>query len=240
MFAKRLTVLSGLALLTLLPVNSASAQTCSAPDSKSTVNYNLHNPVSQILTNIFNNPATTESLGGEFFFEFHCETKANGDLHEHWTSHYNLTGTDSNGIKYIGKDQQNYDLKLDPDGTLPPMPTSDFRTSDKFKLKAITEVLEGKLVKRKVPLKALQFGPIQDAAGSTVRQEVTMQQGIPTEKAREIVKSIKETKKKVQASIQGDLVRVSGKDRDTLQEVMQHLRSQDFGIDMQFTNYRSV
>jgi uncharacterized protein YajQ (UPF0234 family) len=113
-------------------------------------------------------------------------------------------------------------------------------SKDEFKLKAITEVLEGKLVKRKVPLKALQFGPIQDAAGSTVRQEVTMQQGIPTEKAREIVKSIKETKKKVQASIQGDLVRVSGKDRDTLQEVMQHLRSQDFGIDMQFTNYRSV
>ena len=113
-------------------------------------------------------------------------------------------------------------------------------SKDEFKLKAITEVLEGKLVKRKVPLKALQFGPIQDAAGSTVRQEVTMQQGIPTEKAREIVKSIKETKKKVQASIQGDLVRVSGTDRDTLQEVMQHLRSQDFGIDMQFTNYRSV
>ena len=113
-------------------------------------------------------------------------------------------------------------------------------SKDEFKLKAITEVLEGKLVKRKVPLKALQFGPIQDAAGSTVRQEVTMQQGIPTEKAREVVKSIKETKKKVQASIQGDLVRVSGKDRDTLQEVMQHLRSQDFGIDMQFTNYRSV
>jgi uncharacterized protein YajQ (UPF0234 family) len=113
-------------------------------------------------------------------------------------------------------------------------------SKDEFKLKAITEVLEGKLVKRKVPLKALQFGPIQDAAGSTVRQEVTMQQGIPTEKAREIVKSIKETKKKVQASIQGDLVRVSGKDRDTLQEVMQHLRSHDFGIDMQFTNYRSV
>jgi len=112
-------------------------------------------------------------------------------------------------------------------------------SKDEFKLKAITEVLEGKLVKRKVPLKALQFGPIQDAAGSTVRQEVTMQQGIPTEKAREIVKSIKEAKKKVQASIQGDLVRVSGKDRDTLQEVMQLLRSSDFGIDMQFTNYRT-
>jgi len=138
MFAKRLTVLSGLALLTLLPVNSASAQSpgfsCSAPDSKSTVNYNLHNPISQTVTNSCTSPATTVNLGGEFFFEFHCETKANGDLHEHWTSHYNLTGTDSNGIKYIGKDQQNYDLKLDPDGTFPPVPTSDFRTSDKFKL----------------------------------------------------------------------------------------------------------
>ncbi len=112
-------------------------------------------------------------------------------------------------------------------------------SKDEFKLKAVTEVLEGKLVKRKVPLKALTFGPIEPAAGSTVRQEITLQNGIPTEKAREIVKSIKDTKKKVQASIQGDLVRVSGKDRDTLQQVIQHLRSQDFGIDMQFMNYRS-
>ncbi len=112
-------------------------------------------------------------------------------------------------------------------------------SKDEFKLKAVTEVLEGKLVKRKVPLKALTFGPIEPAAGSTVRQEITLQNGIPTETAREIVKSIKDTKKKVQASIQGDLVRVSGKDRDTLQQVIQHLRSQDFGIDMQFMNYRS-
>jgi len=112
-------------------------------------------------------------------------------------------------------------------------------SKDEFKLKAVVEVLEGKLVKRKVPLKALTFGPIQPAAGSTVRQEITLQNGIPTEKAREIVKSIKDTKKKVQAAIQGDLVRVSGKDRDTLQQVIQHLRSQDFGIDMQFTNYRT-
>jgi uncharacterized protein YajQ (UPF0234 family) len=72
-----------------------------------------------------------------------------------------------------------------------------------------------------------------------VRQRITMQQGIPTEKAREIVKAIKDTKKKVQAAIQGDLVRVSGKDRDTLQEIMAVLRNRDFGIDMQFTNYRS-
>jgi uncharacterized protein YajQ (UPF0234 family) len=112
-------------------------------------------------------------------------------------------------------------------------------SKDEFKLKAVVEVLEGKLVKRKVPLKALTFGPVEPAAGSTVRQEITLQNGIPTEKAREIVKSIKDTKKKVQAAIQGDLVRVSGKDRDTLQQVIQHLRSQDFGIDMQFTNYRT-
>ena len=77
------------------------------------------------------------------------------------------------------------------------------------------------------------------AGGSTVRQEVTLQQGIPIEKAREIVKLIKDSKKKVQASIQGDFLRIAGKDRDTLQDVMQLLRSSDFGIDMQFTNYRT-
>lgn len=112
-------------------------------------------------------------------------------------------------------------------------------SADEFKLKAVNDVLQGKLVKRGVPLKALTYGKIEDAAGSTVRQRITMQQGIPTEKAREIVKAIKDTKKKVQAAIQGDLVRVSGKDRDTLQEIMAVLRNRDFGIDMQFTNYRS-
>ena len=112
-------------------------------------------------------------------------------------------------------------------------------SKDEFKLKAVNDVLESKLAKRKVPLKALQYGPIEPAAGSSVRQEIELQQGIPIEKARDIVKSIKDTKKKVQASIQGDLVRVSGRDRDSLQEIIQHLRSQDFGIDMQFTNYRT-
>src|ERR1051326_5219770 len=82
-------------------------------------------------------------------------------------------------------------------------------SADEFKLKAVTEVLEQKLVKRKVPLKNLAYGPIEPAAGSTVRQVVTMQQGIPIEKAREIVKTIKDSKKKVQASINADLVRVS-------------------------------
>ena len=112
-------------------------------------------------------------------------------------------------------------------------------SQDEFKLKAVLDILEQKLVKRQVPLKGLTFGAVSAAAGSSVRQEISLQQGIPIEKAREIVKTIKESKKKVQASIQGDLVRVSGKDRDTLQEVMALLRSHDYGIDMQFTNYRS-
>ena len=113
-------------------------------------------------------------------------------------------------------------------------------SADEYKLKSVIEVLEGKLVKRKVPLKGLSYGKVEPAAGSTVRQEITLQQGIPTEKAREIVKRIKDTKLKVQASIQGDFVRVSGRDRDTLQQVIAMLRNEDFGIDMQFTNYRTV
>jgi cyclic-di-GMP-binding protein len=110
---------------------------------------------------------------------------------------------------------------------------------DEYKLKAVNDILQGKLVKRGVPLKALTYGAVETAAGSTVRQKITMQQGIPTEKAREIVRVIKDSKKKVQASIQGDSVRVSGKDRDTLQDIIALLRGHDFGIDMQFTNYRS-
>ncbi len=112
-------------------------------------------------------------------------------------------------------------------------------SADEFKLRAITEILEARLVKRGVPLKGLTFGEVIQAAGSTVRQEVSIQNGIPIEKAREIVKKIKEAKLKVQASIQGDLVRVSGKNRDDLQQVIHLLRGEDFGIDMQFTNYRT-
>jgi len=112
-------------------------------------------------------------------------------------------------------------------------------SEDEYKLKAVTEILEQKLVKRKVPLKGLVFGTIIPAAGSSVRQEISLQQGIPIEKAREIVRVVKESKKKVQASIQGDFVRIAGKDRDALQEVMQLLRALDLGIDMQFTNYRT-
>lgn len=110
---------------------------------------------------------------------------------------------------------------------------------DEYKLKSINDVFQQKLVKRGVPLKGLTYGPVEPAANATTKQKITMQQGIPIEKARDIVKLIKNSKKRVQASIQGDLVRVSGKDRDTLQEIIALLRQQDFGIDMQFTNYRS-
>ena len=110
---------------------------------------------------------------------------------------------------------------------------------DEYKLQAVTEILRQKLVKRGVSLKALTFGKVEPAAGSSVRQKVTLQQGIAGEKAKEIVRIIKDSKKKVQASIQGDTVRVSGKDRDALQEIMALLRGHDLGIDMQFTNYRS-
>jgi cyclic-di-GMP-binding protein len=112
-------------------------------------------------------------------------------------------------------------------------------SQDEFKLKAVVDVLQTKLVKRNVPLKALTFGTLIPAAGSSVKQEITLQQGISTEKAREIVKKIKDSKLKVQASIQGDFVRVAGKDRDTLQTVIKLLRETDFGIDMQFVNYRT-
>lgn len=112
-------------------------------------------------------------------------------------------------------------------------------SDDDYKLKSLNDILQSKFVKRGVPLKGLTYGKVEQALGGTVRQRITLQQGIPQDKAKEIVKHIKDTKLKVQASIQGDFVRVTGRDRDVLQEVISALRAQDFGIDMQFTNYRS-
>ena len=112
-------------------------------------------------------------------------------------------------------------------------------SKDEFKLKAVVDILQSKLIKRHVPLKGLTYGEIIPSAGSTVKQEVVLQQGIEIEKAREIVKKIKDSKLKVQASIQGDFVRVAGKDRDTLQSAIKLLRDSDFGIDVQFTNFRT-
>ena len=110
---------------------------------------------------------------------------------------------------------------------------------DETKLRNMNDILQQKLVRRGVPLKALSYGKVEPAAGGTVRQQAQIQQGIPQEKAKDIVKSIKDSKAKVQASIQGDMVRVSGRDRDTLQEVIASLKARDFGINMQFTNYRT-
>ncbi len=110
---------------------------------------------------------------------------------------------------------------------------------DEFKLKQVVDILETKLVKRQVPLKALSRGQAEPAGGGRIRQRIELQQGIPIEKAREIVKLVKGTKRKVQVQIQEDQVRVFGRDRDELQAVIQFLREQDLGIHMQFLNYRS-
>jgi len=111
---------------------------------------------------------------------------------------------------------------------------------DDFKLKAMWEVLQAKMVRRGVPVRNLKPGEIRPAGGSTVRQEITLQQGIPTETARAIVKFIKDQKlKKVQAAIQGEQVRISSPSRDELQNVIALLKKQDYGIELQFGNYRS-
>jgi uncharacterized protein YajQ (UPF0234 family) len=144
-----------------------------------------------------------------------------------------------NAIAQAGKEiATRYDLKnsgskieLVDDGIVLSAP-------DDYTLKAVRDVLEGRLVKRGVPLKALSFGSIEQALGGTTRQKVALQQGIPTEKAREIVKIVKGTKRKVQTAIQGDQLRVSGKNKDDLQAVIQLLKETDLGIDMQFVNYR--
>jgi hypothetical protein len=148
----------------------------------------------------------------------------------------------SNAIQQALKEiQQRYDLKgsnstitlVEKDNKI------QLASADDFKLKAVIEILEQKLIKRKVSLKGLEYGVVTPAAGSSVRQEIKLQQGIDADKARKIVAAIKDSKKKVQVSIQGDLLRVAGKDRDVLQEVMHLLRSGDFGLDLQFINYRS-
>src|SRR4029079_14690467 len=110
---------------------------------------------------------------------------------------------------------------------------------DEFKLNALWEIIQTRLVRRNVPVKNLTRGPAIDAANSTVRQDITLQQGIPGEKAKDIVKFLKAAKvKKVQASIQGDQLRVTSPSKDDLQEAMRVLRDQDFGVALQFGNYR--
>lgn len=114
----------------------------------------------------------------------------------------------------------------------------ELTAEDETKLRNMNDILQGKFVKRGIALKALDYQKIEPAAGGTVRQAVKIQQGIPGDKAKEIVRFIKDSKLKVQASIQGDTVRVTGKDRDVLQDVIARLKATDFGIDMKFDNYR--
>ena len=112
-------------------------------------------------------------------------------------------------------------------------------SANEYKLEAVKDILAQKLVKRGVSLKNLTYGKIEQAAGQSVRQKVSLQQGIPVEKAKEIVRMVKDSKKKAQASIQGDTVRISSKSRDDLQAVMAMLRGKEMGLDLQFTNYRT-
>ncbi len=110
---------------------------------------------------------------------------------------------------------------------------------DETRLRNMNDIFQSKLLKRGISLKALDYQKIDAASGGSVRQSVKIQQGIPTDKAKEVVKFIKDEKLKVQASIQGETIRISGKDRDTLQEVIAKLKATEFGIDMQFDNFRS-
>lgn len=111
-------------------------------------------------------------------------------------------------------------------------------SEDDFKLRNVSDILESKLIKRQISLKALEYGKIQPAAGDTVRQEVKLVQGISQDKGREINRLLKESKIKVTSSTQGDQIRVTGKNKDDLQMVIAFLRKQDLGIELQFINYR--
>lgn len=113
-------------------------------------------------------------------------------------------------------------------------------SDDEYKLKSVIDILQGKLVKRGVPTRNISYGKLEPALSGTVRQRLTLQQGIPVDKAKEVVKAIKDSKIRVQASIQSDQVRVTGKSRDDLQTVIQLLKGKDFGIELQFENFRNT
>jgi uncharacterized protein YajQ (UPF0234 family) len=125
--------------------------------------------------------------------------------------------------------------KIELEGT----ETIQLASADEYKLKAVIEILSQKLVKRGVSLKNLEYEKLEAASNSSVRQKIKLLQGIPSEKAKIIVAAIKDSKKKAQASIQGDTVRVVSKDKDTLQDIMSMLRAKDVGVELQFTNFRS-
>ena len=131
-----------------------------------------------------------------------------------------------------------YDLKGSKNEVLLEKQDITVTSADDMKLKAVVDILQSKLHKRGVPLKALTYGKVEPAAGSTFRERIGLQQGIPMEKAKEIVRLIKDTKLRVQAAIQDEQVRVTGKNKDDLQKVIALVRERELGIAVQFTNYR--
>jgi uncharacterized protein YajQ (UPF0234 family) len=136
--------------------------------------------------------------------------------------------------------RQRFDLKdTHSEVNLEGEDTIQLASSNEYKLEAVKDILAQKLVKRGVSLKNLTYGKIEPATGQSVRQKISLQQGIPAEKAKEIVRLVKDSKKKAQASIQGDTVRISSKDRDELQAIIALLRGKDMGLELQFTNYRT-
>jgi uncharacterized protein YajQ (UPF0234 family) len=135
---------------------------------------------------------------------------------------------------------QRFDLKdSHSDITMEGSDAIELTSAGEYKLDAVKEILGQKLVKRGVSLKNLTYEKMEEASGKSVRQKIKLQQGIPIEKAKEIVRLVKDSKKKAQASIQGDTVRISSKDRDELQGIIALLRGKDLGLELQFTNYRS-
>jgi len=136
--------------------------------------------------------------------------------------------------------RQRFDLKdTHSDVSLEGQDAIQLASSNEYKLEAVKDILAQKLIKRGVSLKNLTYGKIEPSSGQSVRQKISLQQGIPVEKAKEIVRLVKDSKKKAQASIQGDTVRISSKDRDELQAIIAMLRARDLGLELQFTNYRT-
>jgi uncharacterized protein YajQ (UPF0234 family) len=135
---------------------------------------------------------------------------------------------------------QRFDLKdSHSDITMEGSDAIELTSAGEYKLDAVKEILGQKLIKRGVSLKNLTYEKMEEASGKSVRQKIKLQQGIPIEKAKELVRLVKDSKKKAQASIQGDTVRISSKDRDELQGIIALLRGKELGVELQFTNYRS-
>lgn len=148
-----------------------------------------------------------------------------------------VTNAVTQALKEIG---QRFDFKGSKSNITQEKDDLVIASDDEYKLKSVIDILQAKLVKRGVPTRNISYGKLEPALSGTVRQRLTLQQGIPVDKAKEVVKAIKDAKIKVQASIQSDQVRVSGKSRDDLQTVIQLLKGKDFGIELQFENFRNT